>query len=73
MKHFYIAAQVEENGKFYAYVIKASNGSNLLISLDVPGVIAANIFHTRKEARLTVDYWNDRARENGNYMFSETF
>ena len=71
MKYHYIAAQIEENGKFYAYVIKTSGGTNLLVTLDVPGIVAANICPTRKRAREIATYWNNCFKNNGTYLFDE--
>ncbi len=73
MKYFYIAVQIAENGKFYAYVIRISEHDNLYSKLNMPGIVAANICPTRKRAREIAQFWNDCSRRNGNYLFEEVF
>ena len=73
MKTYYIAVQITENGKFYAYVVRVSESDNLTAKLNIKGIIAANIAPTRKAAREWVTAWNNTARVNGDYMFSEPF
>ena len=73
MKYFYIVVQVEENGKYYAYAIKVSESDNLLSKLKIKNIVTANIFRTKKRAEEIVEAWNQMYKENGNYMFDETF
>ena len=68
--NFYIAVQIQENGKFYAYMIRCTPSDNLLSKLKIRGIIAANIMPTKKAARATVAAWNDSFKSNGTYMFS---
>ena len=73
MKYLYIAVQVEENGKYYAYAIKVSESDNLLSKLKIKNIVTANIFRTKKRAVEVVESWNRMYKENGNYMFDEPF
>ena len=73
MKHFYIVVQVEDNGKYYAYVVKVSESDNLLSKLKIKNIVTANIFRTKKKAKEVVEEWNRIHKENGNYMFDMTF
>lgn len=73
MKNFYIAVQICENGKYYAYVVKVNESVNLLSSLAIKNIITANIYPTKKRATEIVNAWRAGYIENGNYMFSETF
>ena len=69
MKNFYIAVQIKENDKFYAYVIKVSKSDNLLSKLEIPNIITANICQSKKEAESWVQGWNDGFKANDKYMF----
>lgn len=69
MKYFYFAVTVEENGKYYAFVIRASECDNLLSKLDIKGIIHANIYQTKKKAEEVVDRWNADYKTNGTYLF----
>jgi len=70
MKNFYIAVQIRENGKYYAYMIRCTHSDNLLSKLKIPHIVAANIMPTKKAARATVIAWNDSFKNNGTYLFS---
>ena len=69
MKNFYIAVQIKENDKFYAYVIKVSKSDNLLSKLEIPNIITANICQSKKEAESWTQSWNDGFKANDKYMF----
>lgn len=73
MKNFYIAVQIKEDDKFYAYLVKVSKNDNLLSNLEIPGIITANICQTKKEAESLVKYWNDIHKANNRYMFDLAF
>lgn len=72
-KNSYIAVQVTENGKNYAYAVKVSESDNLLSKLVIKGIIAANLCGSRKEAEEIVTAWNECFKSNGSYMFGEVF
>jgi hypothetical protein len=71
VKYFYIAVQINEHGKFYAYVIKVSESDNLLCKLRINYLVSANICKTRKAARDLVTIWNKQFKENGTYLFND--
>ena len=72
-KSSYIAVQVTENGKNYAYAVKVSESDNLLSKFKIKGITAANLCGSRKEAEEVVATWNECFKENGSYMFGEVF
>jgi hypothetical protein len=69
MNYFYIAVSVEENGKHYAYIIKASESDNMLSKLKIKNIEHANIYKTKKKASEVVSRWNAVYKTNGVYMF----
>lgn len=72
-KSSYIAVQVTENGKNYAYAVKVSESDNLLSKLAIKGIAAANLCSTKKEAGELVACWNESFKNNNSYMFGEVF
>ena len=68
-KNSYLAVTVEENGKYYAYMIKHHNSNNLLSVLKIKGILHVNICDTKKEATKIVQEWNEGYKQNGTYMF----
>lgn len=73
MKYTWLALQIEENGKFYAYASRVSTADNLVSKLSRKSLVTANICTSKKEAAATVDAWNAAHKANGKYMFSESF
>lgn len=73
MKYTWLALQIEENGKFYAYAMRVSTADNLVSKLSRKSLVTANICTSKKEAAATVDAWNAAHKANGRYMFSESF
>lgn len=69
MKYFYFAVTVEKNGKYCAYVIKATESDNLLSKFEIKGIKSANIYPTKKRAEEVATYWNKCFKENGTYLF----
>lgn len=69
MKNYFIAAQIKENEKFYAYVIKVSKSDNLISKLNIMNLVTANICQSKKEAERIVNSWNDTHKANNKYMF----
>lgn len=67
----WLAVIVAESGKNYAYAVPVSGSDNLCAILArVPGLTAANICATKKDAFELVTFWNDCYKANGSYMFS---
>lgn len=50
MKYHYIAISTRTNNKNFASVLRVSSSDNLLFSLQVPGITAANICSTKKRS-----------------------
>lgn len=74
MKRTYIAAQAQENGRLYAYTIPVTESSNILSVLSAQkNLIAANVCETKRRAVELVTAWNNTAKQNGRFMFDETF
>lgn len=73
MKYTWLALQIEENGKFYAYAMRVSTADNLVSKLSRKSLVTANICTSKKEAAAMVDAWNAAHKANGKYMFSESF
>lgn len=69
MRHFYIAIQIEESGKYYAYALKVSENDNLLSKLKIKGIATANICPTKKQAAAIVESWNTAHKANNRYLF----
>lgn len=69
----YAAVTVLENGKYYSYVIPFSSNDNVICKLDVNGMMNANIYTTKKAASEVVECWNNIHKQNGDYMFNDTF
>lgn len=63
MKNHYIAISVKQDGKNYASVLKVSGADNLLFSLQIPGITAANICGTKKEAEKSLTFGINATRK----------
>ena len=73
MKYFWIAADVEESGKGYAFAFRVSEYDNLKCRLaGIQNLYAANIMPSKKAAQEVVTAWNNAHKANGNYMFAES-
>lgn len=70
MKNFYAAITVQEDGKYYAYVLKISEADNALSALAVKGIVNANFCSTKAKAENTAAFWNKCFKVNGTYMFA---
>lgn len=73
MKNNYIAVQIKEGNKFYAYVIEVTEVDNLLSKLNIENIITANIYNTKKKAESVVNHWNACFKANGDYLFDKVF
>ena len=70
MKYLYLAATIEENGKYYSHIARISEADNLFHRLNnIHGIIQAKFCTTRKQAAATVERWNAAHRANGKYLF----
>lgn len=74
MRKTYIAVQTQENGRLYAYTIPVTESNNVLSVLAAhKNLIAANVCETKRRAVELVTAWNNTAKQNGRFMFDETF
>lgn len=73
MKYFYIAITIQENEKYFSYVIKVNSKENILPKLEIKNIVTATITATKKEAENLVNLWNIIAKRNNQYLFNETF
>jgi hypothetical protein len=69
MKYFYLAVNIKENEKYYAYAVKVSTMDNLLSKLEIPNIYSANFFGTKKRTEEIVKSWNTSYKANGTYLF----
>lgn len=69
MKKNYIAVTIQENARFYSYIITATQSDNIAEKLKIKGLISANIFPTKRHASEVVTLWNAQYKENGAYLF----
>ena len=69
MKYFYYAATREQNGKNYAFVIKASNGDNLISLFARQEAKQVHACATKKDAEKLADFWNECYKKNGTNAF----
>jgi hypothetical protein len=73
MKYYYIAVTIEENKKYYSYVIKVNTQENLLSKLKIKNIVTATITQTKQKAENLVNLWNIIAKNNKQYLFDQTF
>ena len=71
MKNFYAVAQVNQNGKYYAYMLKLSESDNLASKLKIKNLYAVNLFETKKKAETMVKIYNHQFKANGENLFDE--
>lgn len=69
MRYFWLAVQIQESGKFYAYAMRVCESENLVSILSREGFATANICKSKKQAAETVTAWNEAHKANGRYMF----
>jgi hypothetical protein len=73
-KNVYLALNVKENGKLYAFAWKVSGNQDLLSVLrGFKNLETVNVCPSFKSAKELVAFWNDCYKANGSYMFSATF
>ena len=70
MGKFYMAAEKEKDGKFFAFVITATSNDNLLSKLAIYKDLAhVNLCKTKKEAFEIAEFWNLCSLQNGTNMY----
>ena len=74
MKKFYIAIQQCCNDKYYAFVRVIPEYQNAYAILnEIPNIVTANIFATRKAAWDTVNAWNETFKYTGVAMYPDSY
>ena len=73
MENLYIAVTIQENEKYYSYVIKANTQENILHKLKIKNIINATVTKTKQRAENLVNLWNLIYKKNNQYLFDETF
>lgn len=71
MNKFYLAITIEENKKYYSYVLTVTSCDNLLSKLKIKNIITANICKTKKQAKELINHWNACYKANKNYLFDD--
>lgn len=69
MKKYYIAVTIEENGKFYSYVLPVPENNDLLSALKIKNIYNAMICSTKKHAAETVAIWNESYKQHKEFLF----
>ena len=70
MKNIYFAVTVKEDEKYYSYMVKSTDNTNVLSTLNIKNIVHANVY-PKKQAEETVRHWNECYKKNGTYMFAE--
>ena len=74
MKKIYIAIQVEENQKYYAFADAIRIGENLKPFIKrYPNAVTLHLCENRKQAEEIAAQWNKTAKNNKQYLFDEVF
>jgi hypothetical protein len=69
MKNNYILVTIEENKKYYSYVVKAPENENLLSILKIKNIIAANIYPSKRQAGSDAIKNNNIYKKNNSFLF----
>lgn len=71
MKKYYLLIQdCDEHGHFSAWIRPVTNCDNIAsIVAGIPGIIAANIYHTKKECNIVCDMLNKHWSADGKYKW----
>lgn len=70
MTRNYLTVQMQEGGRYYAYVLPVSHDDNLVhVLARMKGIVCANIAVNKKQAEKTVNSWNDGFKQEGKYLF----
>lgn len=71
MSYTYFAVAIEENDKYYAYLVKCAESDNVCSKLKIKGLTHTNVFKTKKKAAEAVTAWNEQYKANGSYLFDK--
>ena len=73
MKYFYIAITIQENEKYYSYVIKVNSRENILPKLEIKNIVTATVTATKKRGRKPCKLMEYNRKKNNQYLFNEIF
>lgn len=69
MKNIYLAIEIKENGKYYAFAETIRTGENLIPFIKRYQSDITHLCKTRKQAEEIVTQWNAVYKANGTYLF----
>ncbi len=69
MKNFYYVVSIQENKKYYSYVLPVKENNNLLSIFKIKNVIDITPYATKKDARSVAGLYNIQYKTNGCYLF----
>ena len=70
MKNFYFATTEEQNGKYFATVLKFAGNANLLSILSQhKNLKVVHACGSKAKAEELADFWNESYKANGTYLF----
>lgn len=69
MKKRYIAVTIEENRKYYSYVLPVYESDNLLSKLKIKNISTATMCSTKKHAAELVTLWNEIYKQEKRFLF----
>lgn len=71
MKNFYLVFSAQLDGKNYAGTMAKTGNENIMnLSGQIPGMTAANLCASKKEAEQIADAWNAAYKRNGTALFT---
>lgn len=71
-KNAFLAIQMQEGGRYYAYIYTVSAENNILDVLKIlKGVFSVHICHMRQEAENMVNGWNEKYKAENKFLFDE--
>lgn len=71
-RNAFLAVQMQEGGRCYAYIFPVSSDNNLLDALKIlKGVFNVRICTNREEAEMLVGGWNEKYKAENKFLFSE--
>lgn len=68
-KKLYGAGSIQENGKYYAWVIPFNSTDNVKAIINRNNLETLMIFRKRTDAEMVVKSWNDGWINSGNHLF----
>lgn len=67
MKKYHLAVTIQENEKYYSYVLTVPGCINLIAALRIKNIYNAMICNTKKSAVAIVEEWNNTYKHNKCY------